>query len=448
MVVSGVVLSIESFVHMGISDHDTARGAALLPDHSTKTQHEHSEIPESKEQGSSSQTDDMLTEPMHTQGPLGQSQTMGEVKEFNMWPMVGRSSVSAEEIPLLQSFIHTVAPSLDIYDIKNTFRHNLTALAMNCPCLLEKLLRLSAALTDRPTDLVKTRGAVSFRLRADNISPLTAVRLMASFALDRALLFAEDSLDEWESGFYRDHIPPIITATHHMDAAEKRIWCSILALVARLEIAASLAHGNSSMTSASLLDRIHDYQSRSVDPFCACFDAAMNCLKLLSEVMDLCLPAPYTKADRLSDESSYSANDPIFASRWNKLLRKLLAWEKARPVELEEILMIDGSENTLPQIIYSGGGGISTNILYHTAMFLLLNKKPQSIGGSERDQNAVEDEEYMNPLFHLRWVGGISLHCEVRDSHFWDPCTLAAMSVLTPHITGLIQPTDMASSKK
>lgn len=105
---------------------------------------------------------------------------------------------------------------------------------MNCPCLLEKLLRLSAALTDRPSDLVRIRGVVSFRLKTDAVTPQTAIRLMGSFALDRALLFAEDNLGEWESGFYRDHIPPILIATHNMDAAQKRIWCSILALIAKL----------------------------------------------------------------------------------------------------------------------------------------------------------------------------------------------------------------------
>jgi hypothetical protein len=307
---------------------------------------------------------------------------------------------------------------------------------------------------------------------------------MGSFALDRTLLFAEDSLDEWESGFYRDHIPPILTATHNMDAAQQRIWCSILALIARLgrcldfeqhsslrylpsclrklpfnsgyslinmifciEIAASLAHGNSSMSARSILDHIPSYHSGSEDPFCRCLNASMNCFKLLSEVMELCLPAPYTRADRSTDKNAYSFENTIFASRWNNLLRKLLAWEKARPVELEEAYIVGSSENTLPKIIYSGGGGISTNILYRTAMFLLLSKKPESASSFERGPNASPDDEHMYPLYHLRFVCGIALHCEAGDSHCWDPCTIAAISVLMPHITGLIQPTDMAGIK-
>ncbi|CAI6061786.1 unnamed protein product [Clonostachys chloroleuca] len=311
----------------------------------------------------------------------------------------------------------------------------------------EKTTHFAMSSQHRPSDLVRIRGVVSFRLRTDAVTPQTAIRLMGSFALDRALLFAEDSLDEWESGFYRDHIPPILIATHNMDAAQKRIWCSILALIARLEIAASLAHGNSSMTSLSILDHIQRYQSGSTDPFCRCLTASMNCLKLLSEAMELCLPTPYTKPDRSSDASAYSSMNTIFASRWNKLLRKLLAWEKARPVELEEVHTIGSSEKTLPKIIYSGGGGISTNILYRTAMFLLLSKKPGSASGSEQGHNAIKDEEHMHPLFHLRWVCGIALHCEANDSHCWDPCTIAAISILIPHITGLIQPTDMTGIK-
>ncbi|CAG9989450.1 unnamed protein product [Clonostachys byssicola] len=313
--------------------------------------------------------------------------------------------------------------------------------------MAKKLLRLSAALTGRPSYLVQVRGVVSFRLRAEAVTPLTAIRLMGSFALDRTLLFAEDSLDEWESGFYRDHIPPILNAAHNMDPAQKQIWCSILALIARLEIAASLAHGNSSMTSTSILDIFQRYQSGSTDSFCRCFTASMKCLKLLSEVMELCLPTSYTRADRSSDENVHSFENTIFASRWNKLLRKLLAWEKARPVELEEVYIAGSSENTLPKIIYGGGGGISTNILYRTAMFLLLSKKPESASSFERDPNASPDAEHIYPLFHLRWVCGIALHCEAGDSHCWDPCTIAAMSILMPHITGLIQPTDMTGIK-
>ncbi|CAH0056142.1 unnamed protein product [Clonostachys solani] len=392
---------------MGISDHNTTSGTAVQSDHSTKMQHSETRYhnPQFQEQRYPAEDDRMITEGKE---PSEQSQTISE---------------------------------------KDTFRHELTALAMNCPCLLEKLLRLSAALTGRPSDLVRIRGVVSFRLRADAVTPLTAIRLMGSFALDRALLFAEDSLDEWESGFYRDHIPPIITATHNMDAAQKQMWCSILALIARLEIAASLAHGNSSMTSPSILEHIQSYQSGSTDSFCRSFNASMTCLKLLSEVMKLCLPAPYTRANWSSDESAQSSENTVFVSRWNKLLRKLLAWEKARPVELEEIFTLDSSKNTLPKIIYSGGGGISTNILYHTAMFLLLNRKPESARDSERGQNTNGDEEHMHPRFHLRWVCGIALHCEAGDSHCWDPCTIAAMSILTPHITALIQPIDMASIK-
>jgi hypothetical protein len=173
----------------------------------------------------------------------------------------------------------------------------------------------------------------------------------------------------------------------------------------------------------------------------------MNCFKLLSEVMELCLPAPYTRADRSTDKNAYSFENTIFASRWNNLLRKLLAWEKARPVELEEAYIVGSSENTLPKIIYSGGGGISTNILYRTAMFLLLSKKPESASSFERGPNASPDDEHMYPLYHLRFVCGIALHCEAGDSHCWDPCTIAAISVLMPHITGLIQPTDMAGIK-
>lgn len=175
------------------------------------------------------------------------------------WPLFGQTSLSSDEIELLSYFCTRVAPwvstdssrtnsviihlywllQLDVYDQAQTFRHHVTRLALDSPCNLDMIFRISSQFSGR---LISKRrhGIGSLLLHAVCISPSRhqspelALRLIASFALGRTLFFLETSLEDWESIFYgtgatTDFIPPSFT-----DTIQRQIWNSCILQISRL----------------------------------------------------------------------------------------------------------------------------------------------------------------------------------------------------------------------
>ncbi|KAI1337085.1 hypothetical protein F5Y15DRAFT_171020 [Xylariaceae sp. FL0016] len=345
------------------------------------------------------------------------------------WPLIGQSSLSDDEAGLLKYFCHSVTPWLDVYDQTQTFRHLLTRLAMKSPCVLEGLLQLSAVSSGQSVDVVERRGIGLLHLQAMATPPgaeslFSVLRIMAGFVLVRTRLFVRDVPDQWEHSFHGGATAPAFIQYKFTDAVDQRIWSSLLFLMARLEIAYSLMKNVAPTGVSELLDQIMGpilaYQSQRVLLF------SLRCLALLARVLDLRL-MPSRSAD--GDGPSQAANTPMPRTsrtyRWDKLLGELLDWYKNRPPELHPL--VEDESDTVPTIIFANGAGVSSNLLYHTAMFWLLDNTPKSTLASEREIDMETQGPQMRTIWHTRRVCGIAFHSEPEHARCWDPCSIAAL---------------------
>ncbi|KAI1371395.1 hypothetical protein F4677DRAFT_435945 [Hypoxylon crocopeplum] len=357
------------------------------------------------------------------------------------WPLVGRSSLSDDEVDLLKYYGHHLAPWLDVYDQRQTFRYLVTQLAMNSPCVLEGILQLSAAFSGRPMEVVRRRGIGPLHLQAMACpptaeSPFSAIRIIASFVLVRTLLFVQDVPNSWKPSFYAS---PGFHKFSFTDATQGRIWFSLLALISRLEVAHSLMNHSASALMSEIIEQIltlsKAYES-GVDQSQKTLDVSLRCLGLLADVINLCLPTLEAEDDVVQPLAAVSILvGAARVARWEELLEKLCAWHTSRPPELQPLMEVEGREATFPTVIFASGAGISSNIIYHTAVFLLLNNRPHSISLVEWHGKSKLDAAQMSPHWHARRVCGIALHSDPEHTKCWDPCMIAAFSLVARRMT-------------
>ncbi|KAI0132630.1 hypothetical protein BJ170DRAFT_614724 [Xylariales sp. AK1849] len=368
------------------------------------------------------------------------------------WPLAGRSSLSDDEVGLLKYYSHHVAPWLDVYDQSQTFRHLITQLAMTSPIVLEGILQLSAVFSGRSIKMVQRRGVGALHLQAMSRLPgaeptFSDLRLLAGFVLVRTLLFVEAVPDTWEHSFRGDRPSFDFNRFDLNHTAQRQIWLSCLALISRLEIAYSLMNQTAPVMVPELthqtLSLSKMYES-SVGQTQKILDASLCCLGLLAEVMNLCHPASEAQNDAAHSQAAVSTL--IGASRvarWKKLFHELWAWQVNRPPELQQLMESEGHEAAFPTVIFTSGAGISSNTLCHTAMFLLLSNRPQSISLAEWHSKSDLDAAQLSPLWHARRVCGIALNSDPEHTHCWDPCTIAAFSLVARRMTHLSQQDDI-----
>lgn len=180
-------------------------------------------------------------------------------------------------------------------------------------------------------------------------------------------------------------------------------------------------------------------------------DASLNCLGLLADVMNLCLP-PQAPEDHTA-ASQPTLSTPVSVSRatlWKDLLHELCTWSTTRPPELQPLTETEARDAAFPTVIFASGAGISSNTLYHTAMHLLLTNKPQqSISPTEPglrgnlEPELDADKARLSPLWHARRVCGIALHSEPEHTKCWDPCMIAAFALVARRMTHMSQQDDV-----
>ncbi|KAI1467186.1 uncharacterized protein F4812DRAFT_52609 [Daldinia caldariorum] len=370
------------------------------------------------------------------------------------WPLVGRSSLSDDEIDLLKYYSHHIAPWLDVYDQSQTFGQLLTQLAMNSPCVLDGILQTSAIFSGRSIERIKRRGVgilylLALTNPASTETGLLEIRLMANFVLGRTRLFVQDVPETWQPTFYKGGS---VFYNHELwlaeaNSSQKRIWASCSALLSRLEIAYYLMNQTSPALITNHINRFLILVKKHIGTdgqWQKISHASFQCLELLTGVMDLCLP--------VSEGENYAASPQAVASpligapevaKWKELLNALQEWQMHRPQELRQLIEVEGLEATFPIVIFVGSAGISANALYHTAMLLLLSNRPQSISFTELSRDLNLDAAQTSPLWHAHRVCGIALNSEPEHTHCWDPCMIAAFSVAARRITHPTQQNDI-----
>lgn len=215
------------------------------------------------------------------------------------------------------------------------------------------------------------------------------------------------------------------------------------------EIAYHLLKQATPVTISDLIDQIPSpsktYEA-SFDQSQKILDSCLRCLRLLYDVMNLCLPVlqdndaapPRATASTLVGGASRVA-------RWKQLLGKLWTWQADRPPELQPLVEVEGREATFPTVTFPSGAGISSNTLYHTAMLLLLDNQPQSISPLTKwdGKPELDAAAQFPPLWHARRVCGIALNSDPEHTRCWDPCMIAAFWVAARRMTHPSQQNDI-----
>ncbi|KAI0376363.1 hypothetical protein F5Y04DRAFT_212888 [Hypomontagnella monticulosa] len=380
------------------------------------------------------------------------SQTPINWEMENRWPLAGHSSLSDDEIGLLKHYTHHIAPWVDVYDQSQTFSHLVTQLAMNSPCVLEGILELSAAFSGRPKEIVKRRGASALHLQVMSIPADVAfpfdLRLMTGFVLARTLLFVQAVPDSWRRTFHEPGPSFEGDKFDRADAPKWRTWYTSLALLSRLEIAYYLmnqaAPGANSESIYRIL-RLPRTPELSADRSQNIMDASLQCLALLADVMNLCLPASEIEDDYTGQPSAAVSNlaGVSRVAKGKELLEELWAWHTNRPPELQQLMETDSREATFPVVIFAAGAGVSSNTLYHTAMLLLLSNRPQSVSVAEWKGGLDIDAAQLSPHWHARRVCGIAANSDPEHTHCWDPCMIAAFAFAARRMTHPSQQKDI-----
>lgn len=88
----------------------------------------------------------------------------------------------------------------------------------------------------------------------------------------------------------------------------------------------------------------------------------------------------------------------------------------------------DEDDNNFPMIFFTNGAAVFSNQLYHTAMFLLLRKKPRTA-----QLLHIQDNAARSVLWHTRRICGIALQNDRRQC--WDLTLLASFVVAARTIT-------------
>ncbi|KAI1817315.1 hypothetical protein GGS20DRAFT_582648 [Poronia punctata] len=338
-------------------------------------------------------------------------------------PLAQKVSLSPAEIELLKFYSHHVAPWLDIYDERKTFGKSVIRLAMNTPPLLEGLLQLSAACANRPSENVSRRqaGISHFRSMMNPPSqelPAAALENIGCFAMARTLLFVDKVPDTWELGFHGNGAFLYFRKFEFSETAERDMWLAFLILLLRLEVAYCLMHRRAPILMPELISHILDQSDTyrtSADPSRQMLYSSLCCIKLLIDAMIFA----FSPGEPIETESPAGAR----IVHWTELIEQLRAWHDCRPFDFAPLFESEAGDG-FPAVLFSNGAAVSSSVLYHTAMSILLScKPPESVPFSEALEMGSLCVQTESIIHHVRRVCGIAIYSE---SGCWDPLLIAA----------------------
>ncbi|KAI0400017.1 hypothetical protein F4802DRAFT_513576 [Xylaria palmicola] len=378
---------------------------------------------------------------------IGLSQSLNPAES---WPLVGRSPLSSVEAELLKYYSGRVAPWLDVYDQNQTFGRCVTRLAMTSPCVLEALLQVSAVFSGRQAEVVTRRGAGLFHFQAMSNplgadSPASVLKITACFVLARTLLFVDAIPDTWERSFHGNGAFLYFHKFEFLDTTQLQIWSAILTLILRLEIAYCLMYQEAPAWIPELANQIRtrlwpkDARGiKSRENLKAC----IYCLSLLVDALSLAFPVRQKSVDITVPTAAATSH----ANTWKGTVNRLFAWHTNRPPDLEALIETGDAHDTFPTVVFTSGAAISCNIMYHTAMFLLLRNRPPSVPLEEQDKESEMNAARMSPLWHARHVCGIAINSDPEYTNCWDPVMIAAVSLVARQMTNPSQQNDIVNS--
>jgi len=110
---------------------------------------------------------------------------------------------------------------------------------MTSPCVVDGILQLSAVSAGVSFEAAERRslGALYIQVitrQPGEASPLSALRIVASFQLIRTKLFLQDVPGSWRPTFYGGDIPRGFALYSFTDVTQRQIWFGVITLMSRL----------------------------------------------------------------------------------------------------------------------------------------------------------------------------------------------------------------------
>ncbi|TRX94304.1 hypothetical protein FHL15_004771 [Xylaria flabelliformis] len=344
----------------------------------------------------------------HTELPIKSPNSFPSLNLTEGSPLVGQSLHSIIEVELLKYYSHHVAPWV------------------------------TAVFSGRPQEVVARRGAGIFHLRAMSNpagaeSPLAALQMIACFVFARTLLFVDTIPDTWERNFHGRGAFMYFNKFDFLEATQRQIWVALLTLILRLEIAYYLMKEGKPDWILELACQIQTKFRTNfrTDKSQEILGASLQCLKLLIDAMSFSFPMTQacdkTTTPIVSGASRFE--------KWKELVERLYEWHTGRPADLKPLVELENPEDTFPTVIFTNGAGISSNIVYHAAMFLLLSNKPQLVSLDEQGRNLGIDATQILSHWHAYRICGIAINSEPDYTNCWDPVMIAVFSLVARRMT-------------
>ncbi|PTU17596.1 hypothetical protein P175DRAFT_0487303 [Aspergillus ochraceoroseus IBT 24754] len=308
---------------------------------------------------------------------------------------------SRRRIEYLKNYVAEIAPWLDMFDSRYTFRQQLPALAHSFPALSYAILAISARQMERKSGTQDWCDSLELYQEATRLlSPLLQVcdpKIVAACVLLCCLEMMSARAQDWHR--HLEGCAALFDAfgIHGFSQGllQAVFWC-----YARMDLCGALI---SDGTRTTLL-----HPSKWLPAECQEEDAYRLFKEARSPDMHanyavyLCmktteLGANRTKFVELGEENGCTTD--VFSSRWTQLWNDLQTWLAERPSELLPVQTLP--RKPFPQILFVHWAAISSNQLYHTACILLLKMMPKSL--------RLTRSHNLSLLWHARRICGISL---------------------------------------
>ncbi|KAJ5719947.1 hypothetical protein N7493_006825 [Penicillium malachiteum] len=355
------------------------------------------------------------------------------------------SANASYETDLLRHFRYNVGPWMDTGDSNCALGVQVLLLSRTNRSLQSSILALSAGQRSLTSLVIRDDIASILRFRKEaedhEISPQTDLERHAGKALLLLKELLPAGIKQWRSIIApRVEFPGGFILPNHLtqELGEALFW-----LYFRLDLAASISDPKSPMTPfCSFIQRDGTplHTSRSTTSKSSVTRAYQHALCLLGH----CLALIYGNQDGSSPHAAGSPElatfrsfrQSHFLSQWTFLWTDCQKWYHERPIDLQQIVDVRGSEadqidpdhdSSFPILIYTTPIALVANAVYHITSLLLLNYKPRLL------KSLPGPRCFTSHIWHAQSIAGIAASNDSLEQ--WDPILVAGLLLIAKEMT-------------
>ncbi|KAJ9301142.1 transcriptional regulator family: Fungal Specific TF [Paecilomyces variotii] len=316
--------------------------------------------------------------------------------------LVSAQDTNSEQVlELLKHFRYEISPWLDIYDMSHSFGILVSRMAMASRELLYALLAVSAnslaSLDSSPSTFRSDANKyVDISGSYRNIENVTNNLHRTVAAVLRVVYHLSSRLSDTRMKIDKE-IESVVTVS--TNPWEPVLMAAVYGLLLRIDITSALTNNTT-----------------------------------FQYILIPCAQAVQLQSATLEAESPLQSTGPErFVERWKMLVASFGDWYNNRPqgfwpmLELSSTPEMAETVNPFPVILFTNSAAVFANQMLHTAMCLLLDRKPRTLKSMD-NHNVM-----MSPLWNAHRICGIALNNDSREC--WDPSLVASLFVAARKMT-------------